>query len=97
MTKKCGATHTDTIWNYGRIYTCTRNKGHHGDHTMPEPVSDGRQQWWRSNRWFNEERYCGATFAAFATTNARCERKPGHKTWHKSWYFTQYITWKEVQ
>lgn len=95
MSAKCGATHTDTLWRYGETWTCTRNKGHNGDHTMPELIKAGRQQWWRSNNWYNSERYCGKSIAG--GNSYRCERRPGHKTpWHKCWVLRKYIAWKDL-
>ena len=91
MSKKCHNKHID-LW--GETYFCTRNKDHHGDHTHSVLWPYRGVQWyWKTTRWFNYERYCGATFTG---DHARCERKPGHKTWHKSWYFKQYITWRIV-
>lgn len=94
MGKKCGNKHKD-VW--GDSYECTRNKGHHGDHTFTELViwpSNRKtpQYYWKTQHWFNSERYCGRTiFGSF-----RCELKPGHKRYHKSFVHKMYISWKEL-
>lgn len=90
MSEKCGATYT-TIWK--DVIVCTRNKGHHGDHTAPRLLPYTSHYYWKSNAFFNKELYCGKSFAG---GSYRCERKPGHKAWHKSWVLNRYITWKEA-
>ena len=90
---KCGITWKD-IWNIE--YTCTRNKDHHGDHTVTElrPWNTRQKYWWTKHS-FNYERYCGK---ALLGSNYKCERKPGHKNTHKSYVgFGETVTWNKVK
>ena len=92
MTAKCGKRFKN-IWD--EEFSCSRNKGHHGDHTYPILRDWGRQKFWHTEKEYNYDRYCGASFTG---SHARCERKPGHKLpYHKSWFYTQYISWKLIK
>ena len=91
MGQKFGNKHVD-VW--GDPYECTRNKYHHGDHSNAVLRPMGKQMYWHSKHWFNNERYCGQPLMG---SSYRCERAPGHKVWHKSWVFDRYIAFKVLK